>query len=126
MASRKIEELLPEIQEKFKNFAVKMAETGIPFMVTCTYRSQAEQNELWARGRTKPGPKVTWTRKSRHSEHRAFDIAILKDGRPVWDLKVDVNDDHLPDYLEAGEIGESVGLKWGGRFPSPDCPHFEI
>lgn len=80
--------------------------------------------------------KVTWTLNSKHlidledgnpdnNKARAFDIAIM-DGKNVsWDLKVDVNRDQIPDYRQAGKIGESVGLKWGGRFKSPDMPHFE-
>jgi len=81
--------------------------------------------------------KVTWTLASKHiidlddnkpenDKARAFDIAIVKDKRPVWSLKVDVNDNDIPDYDEAGAIGEAVGLRWGGRFPSPDRPHFEV
>jgi peptidoglycan L-alanyl-D-glutamate endopeptidase CwlK len=80
--------------------------------------------------------KVTWTLKSEHlvdlddndpnnDLSRAFDIAIVRDGKPVWDIKVDVNQDQHPDYLQAGEIGESVGLCWGGRFKNPDMPHFQ-
>ena len=80
--------------------------------------------------------KVTWTLESKHlidldddtpgnDQSRAFDIAIVKNGRPVWDIKVDVNDDHKSDYEQAGMIGESVGLRWGGRFKRPDMPHFE-
>ena len=126
MASRKVEDLVPELQEKFKLFATRMAETGIPFALTCTYRTQEEQYALYAQGRTKPGPKVTWTLKSKHIDRKAFDIVILKDGRASWDVKVDVNHDQIPDYDEAGKIGELCGLKWGGRFKSPDRPHFEI
>ena len=80
--------------------------------------------------------KVTWTLNSKHlidlddnnphnDKSRAFDIAIVRDGKPVWDVKVDVNNDQIPDYEQAGIIGESVGLRWGGRFRSPDRPHFE-
>jgi len=126
MSSRKIEDLVPELQEKFKMFAAKMAEAGIPFALTCTYRSQEEQDALYAQGRTKPGSVVTWTRKSKHIDRKAFDIVVLKDGRASWDVKVDVDGDHIPDYEEAGAIGESCGLKWGGRFKSPDRPHFEL
>jgi peptidoglycan L-alanyl-D-glutamate endopeptidase CwlK len=82
--------------------------------------------------------KVTWTLNSKHvtnmfdddlnnNKARAFDIAIIgKQGQAVWDIKVSVNDNEIPDYDEAGAIGESVGLKWGGRFSQPDRPHFEI
>jgi len=80
--------------------------------------------------------KVTWTLASKHiidlddsnpdnDLSRAFDIAIAPGGKPVWDLKVDANGDHLPDYEQAGKIGEACGLCWGGRFPKPDRPHFE-
>ncbi len=81
--------------------------------------------------------KVTWTLASKHiidlednkpgnDKSRAFDIAIMRDGIPVWNLKIDVNINEIPDYDEAGRIGEAVGLRWGGRFPSPDRPHFEV
>jgi len=127
MASRKISDLVPEMQEKFKEFAVRMAEERIPFLLTCTFRTQDEQNHLWARGRTIPNTrKVTWTRHSRHTDREAFDIAIVMNGRPTWDLKVNVNNDTVGDYFEAGEIGERCGLVWGGRFKSPDYCHFEL
>lgn len=126
MASRKIADCIDELQDKFAAFAVKMAETGIPFMLTCTRRTQEEQDTLYAQGRTAPGNIVTWTKKSKHIEGRAFDIAILRDGKPVWDIKADVNGDAIPDYDQAGEIGEAVGLRWGGRFKSPDRPHYEV
>ena len=132
MPSRKIEDLVPAMQEKARAFAGAMAEAGVPFIFTCTRRTQAEQDELFARGRTKPGPKVTWTRNSRHIDGEAFDICVCKDGVPQWDGKVDVDLDGVPDYFEAGQIGESCGLVWGGRFkradgtPTPDFPHFEL
>jgi hypothetical protein len=126
--SRKIADLTPEAQAKFNLFAGRMAEIGIPFMLTSTYRSQAEQDELWGHGRNgDTRPKVTWTRKSRHTGRTAFDIAILLDGIPVWDTKVNVNENEELDYFEAGDIGERVGLEWGGRFkPKPDYCHFQL
>jgi hypothetical protein len=80
--------------------------------------------------------KVTWTLQSKHiidlddgnadnDKSRAFDIAIAPGGKPVWDVKVDVNQDHISDYEQAGKIGEACGLRWGGRFKNPDMPHFE-
>lgn len=81
--------------------------------------------------------KVTWTLASKHivdlddgnpdnDKARAFDIAIEKKGQPSWDLKADVNENDIPDYEEAGRIGESIGLRWGGRFRKPDYVHFEL
>jgi peptidoglycan L-alanyl-D-glutamate endopeptidase CwlK len=124
--SRKIEDLTTAMQSLAFLFAGAMAEAGVPFIFTCTRRTQEEQDELYARGRTKPGPKVTWTRKSRHIDGEAFDIAICKAGVPSWDGKVDVDLDGVPDYTEAGQIGEAIGLEWGGRWRNPDRPHFQL
>ena len=126
MSSRRIEDLVPELQEKFALFKKMMDEAGIPFMVTCTYRTEAEQLELYAQGRTKPGQKVTWVRHSKHNDRKAFDIAITRDGKPVWDLKADVNSDQIPDYKQAAYIGQDCGLIAGGLWTKKDYPHFEI
>ena len=121
--SRKIEDLTPSMQEKAREFQRRMEAAQLPFIFTCTFRSQEEQNELWKKGRSLPGPKVTWTSNSRHTDRDAFDIAITKDGKPVWDVKVNVNINDVSDYFEAGQIGESIGLQWGGRWGKPDYPH---
>ena len=124
--SRRVDDLVPEMQSKMREFAGVMAERGVPFMLTRTLCTPKEQADLYAQGRTKPGNIVTWTLKSRHLLGEAFDIAILKDGKPVWDTKVDVNKDGIFDYLEAGQIGEEIGLVWGGRWAKPDYPHFQL
>ena len=82
--------------------------------------------------------KVTWTLNSKHiidlddgnpdnDKSRAFDIVILNDQfQPTWDIKANVNKNEIPDYKEAGKVGESIGLTWGGRWKKPDYPHFQI
>jgi hypothetical protein len=155
MSSRRITDLTPGMQVKLKNFAAGMQEAGIPFIVTSTARLVKEQIALYAQGRypldyvntlrqntllpfitEAQNVKVTWTLKSRHlidlddddisnDKAEAFDIAILKDGKAVWDAKVDVNKNDIPDYEEAARIGEAVGLVAGARFKNPDYPHFQ-
>jgi len=125
--SRLLSDLVPEAREKARLFSDKMLEAGIRFGITCTYRSQDEHNDLWDRGRVTPGPKVTWTKISKHTSRTAFDIVILKDGKAIWDvMKTDVNANEIPDYEEAGIIGESVGLEWGGRWAVKDACHFQL
>lgn len=125
--SRLISDLLPEVQELYYKFHDKMIEVGIPYMVTSTYRSQEEQEALYARGRTAPGQIVTWTRNSRHTSRKAFDIAICYLGKPCWDVKVDIDWDEIPDYNEAGMIATEVGLEWGGYWRNtPDYCHFQL
>ena len=125
--SRSLDDLIPSMKAKALDFKKRMEEAGITFMFTCTYRTQAEQNELWKIGRNgDKRPKVTWTTLTRHTAGDAFDIAIVKDKKPTWDLKVSVNKNEIPDYFEAGKIGESIGLVWGGRWEKhPDYPHFQ-
>ena len=155
MASRKIEDLIEPLQIQYREFADKMIERGLLFIVVCTARHVSEQRALYAQGRhclnsvnilraeaglppiteIENRCKVTWTRKSKHlvdKDHpksEAFDIALKAEINGImkvhWDVKIDSNQNGISDYLEAGEIGESVGLKWGGRFSSPDYPHYE-
>ncbi len=54
---------------------------------------------------------------------RAFDFAITRDGKPIWDIKVDTNQSAGPDYDEAGHLWEACGGVWGGRWKHPDRPH---
>ncbi len=115
--SREPKDLIPEMQELYTLFCEAMEHEGLRFICTCTRRTQAEQDNLFAQGRSKPGRIVTWTRHSLHVEGEAFDIAMLKNGEVTWDAK---------DYEKAGVVGESVGLTWGGRFSHPDRPHFEL
>lgn len=132
MSSRLITDMDERLQVKYLAFAGKMAEVGVPFIVTRTYRSQSEQDELYTQGRTKPGNKVTWIKVSKHSAvdingkpaSKAFDIVIMKERKPTWDLKCNVNDNEIPDYLEAADIGRKIGLRAGADFK--DYPHFEL
>lgn len=123
--SRDINDLTPGTRAKYLAFAGEMKLAEIDYIVTCTYRSQAEQDALYAQGRTAPGKKVTWTRHSRHTQRTAFDIAILVNGKLVWNPTLDADGDGVAEYTEAGLIGEKVGLTWGGRWSNPDAPHFQ-
>lgn len=118
--SRKLEDLVNELQPIFYKFQDAMEEAGIDFIVTCTRRTQAEQDALYEQGRSKPGKIVTWTRKSKHIEGKAFDIVIMENGKPDWNVT-------HPNWTKAGEIGMSIGLDWGGAWiKSKDFPHFQL
>ena len=97
-----------------------MENAKIDYIITCTYRSQEEQDMLYAQGRTLPGKKVTNAKVSKHTSRTAFDIVIMVNGKPCWDVS-------NPSWKLAGEIGEIVGLTWGGNFKKfKDFPHFEF
>jgi hypothetical protein len=148
MISRNIVDCVPELQTIYLSFTIAMAEANLPFMLTRTRCTAQDQAELFAMGRTKPGAKcwcgghqnkigtckkhpfglpVTWTLESKHIIGKAFDIALLKNGKPHWDVKISINPNDIPDYLEAARIGRSIGLIAGGLWVrKQDYPHFEL
>lgn len=87
------------------------------------FRSTARQQELYAQGRTTPGPKVTEKNglgnKSNHQSALAFDLWLKKDGKIAWDAPK-----ALWDYY--GHLCRAEGLTWGGDWKSlVDQPHCE-
>jgi len=112
-------QLKPEFREKVKKLLTKAKKEGIELRVTSTYRDCDEQNELYAQGRTKPGKIVTNAicGKSAHNYKVAVDLVEFKNGKPIWEN---------PNWERIGQLGESVGLEWGGRWKSfKDRPHFQ-
>lgn len=118
LVTHSVEGNLPGLDELIDDFVEYMADEGLDVRITSTYRTRAEQAALWAQGRTKPGPIVTNAKpgQSKHELGRAFDFTFRELGYTApdewWDF--------------AGEVGESVGLVWGGRWRHPDRPHFEL
>lgn len=131
MASRLLTDLDPRLQPLCREFLAQCAAQGIKAGVDCTYRSEAEQNDDYAKGRTAPGSIITNAQGGQSAHNctlpdgtpaaRAFDIYIQNpDGSLNWNTK------SLP-WEQAGEIGRSLGLQWGGDFNSiKDFPHFEL
>lgn len=127
MPSRDPMHLQPELRILHARWLDACGKAGIDVLTTCTYRSQAEQDQLWAQGRTAPGAKVTWTRTSRHSEtingrpaSTAWDFVVLVAGKAVWNAK-------HPHWAIAGSIAEDLGLDWGGAWArNKDFPHIQL
>lgn len=118
--SRKIEDLHPIVADKCRKFIELCDAQGIDILITSTYRDIESQNELYAQGRTKPGKIVTKAKggQSFHNWRVAFDFVPLLNGKPAW------NDTAL--FTRCGEIGESVGLEWAGRWVKfRELAHFQ-
>jgi len=108
----------PEFVTKLNLFEKQLADHGIRVMMPCGYRSIAEQNRLYAQGRTKPGKKVPNARGgySWHNFALAADYAFVVNGKPTWDGPWDV----------FGKTARECGLEWGGDFKSiVDRPHVQ-
>jgi len=111
MSSREIKNLVPALADKYTEFADTCFDLGLKFIVTCTTRTKEEQAELVRTGKSK-------TMKSKHLEGKAFDIAVIKNGKVTWEFD---------DYIPYGKIGESIGLVWGGSWKNfKDGCHFEL
>jgi peptidoglycan L-alanyl-D-glutamate endopeptidase CwlK len=146
MPSRELFDLHPDMAAKAAAFEHECRVRGIDFIFTCTYRSNQEQEELYAQGRTKPGRIVTWAHagESLHNRvdadgnpaSRAFDIVVLRHGKLVWGtggngIDNDPTDDDTDDlelWQRAGAVGKYVGLEWAGDWPKNkrEFPHFQL
>jgi len=112
-------ELYPKVAQLRDLFVGIMAAVGHPIMVTDEYRSYAEQDALYAKGRTTPGPIVTNAKggDSFHNHRVAFDIAFRSGSGITYEGPWDM----------AGEIAEVLGLEWGGKWENfVDRPHFQF
>jgi peptidoglycan L-alanyl-D-glutamate endopeptidase CwlK len=93
-----------------------------------TLRTFAEQNVLYAQGRTKPGKIVTNARGglSYHNYGQAIDIVLIINGKEAsWNDKKDFDGDGKADWMEIVNIFKQFGWEWGGDWKFSDSPHFQ-
>lgn len=110
MPSRNIDDLHPKVAVMCRSFIKECHEAGIDVIITSTYRSNQEQNALYAQGRSKPGKRVTNAKagQSWHNYRCAFDFVPIVNGKAQW------ND--TATFEKCGKIAESCGLEWAGRW----------
>ena len=104
---------------------------GVPILITQGLRTIAEQEVLYAQGRTKPGAIVTNARGgySYHNYGLAVDFALLlPNGSSVsWDMNRDGNNDRMADWLEVVQQAKRLGFEWGGDWTTiKDYPHVQL
>lgn len=110
--SEHVSTLLPEVQPAFVELMLRAYELDPDARIESSRRSVAQQNALYAQGRTVPGSIITHARgcQSFHVLLRAIDIWGLTDAQ----------------YRELAEFWRGIGGKWGGDFSSfYDPVHFQ-
>ncbi|HAA4910462.1 TPA_asm: alkaline phosphatase, partial [Listeria monocytogenes] len=112
------------VADKTRNVIKKMAKKGIYLCVAQGYRSSAEQNALYAQGRTKPGAVVTNAKggQSNHNYGVAVDLCLYtSDGKNViWESTTSR-------WKTVVSAMKAEGFDWGGDWKSfKDYPHFEL
>jgi peptidoglycan L-alanyl-D-glutamate endopeptidase CwlK len=126
--SRSLNDLHPAMQPMAAEFLNNCKAAGIDLLVTCTWRSGAEQDALYAQGRTTPGSIVTRAKagQSRHNHtlsgrpaSLALDVVPLRLGKPVWAASDAI-------WQDVGRIGKACGLEWAGEWTRMrEFPHFQ-
>lgn len=147
---RAINDLDPKLKPLCHKHISACKDAGLELLVYCTKRTEKEQAIEYLKGRAfsilpkevfglmeedilmwmkmgytqMPGAEnksiVThvFGNNSPHVRGVAYDCVPLVKGKAEW------NNLHL--WETVGEIGETLGLEWGGRWKMRDYPHFQL
>jgi peptidoglycan L-alanyl-D-glutamate endopeptidase CwlK len=152
MASRRIEDLVPEVQERAREHVLRCADAKIELLIYCTLRDVFEQGRLFRQGRTAEqikeksaqlrgqgfpqlakvldeakgdkGAKVTFAGpgESFHQYAMAYDCVPLVKGKPVWGT----GGEGAALWQKVGALGTAAGLEWAGEWTKfREFPHFQ-
>lgn len=107
--------LHPYFRDKVIELIAICKSKGIELAVVETYRTVAKQNEYKKLGKI-------YTRstggRSKHQYGMAVDVVPVIDSVAAWHNE--------PVWKKVGQVGEKLGLRWGGRWRHPYDPgHFE-
>ncbi|PAE26629.1 M15 family metallopeptidase [Bacillus sp. 7894-2] len=120
----------PLVAEKKDELIALAADKGINAVITQDFRSIAEQDALYEKGRSAEGNIVTHAKggESYHNFGLAIDFALLSvDGQVIWDMKYDGNGNSRADWMEVVEIAKDLGFEWGGDWTQfKDYPHLQM
>ena len=109
---RSLDHLSPEFRSRLERVIERMErEFGHDVRLVEGFRAQERQEHLYAQGRTRPGPVVTWTLASAHTDGRAAD------------LLVDGSYDNPLGYERLARVARQEGLRTLGAF---DQGHVEL
>ncbi|MFK5981463.1 MAG: M15 family metallopeptidase [Flavobacteriaceae bacterium] len=129
--------LLDELHCIYNDICEQVNSKYVQVRFSTVFRPDEEQDRLYAKGRTKPGRKVTWVKAggSYHNYGLAVDIVLLidkdKNGTfesASWNTKYDGNNDGIADWLEVVGIFNAYGWRWGlfnKKGKRYDLPHFQ-
>lgn len=122
MPSRSLSDLKAPFRLRAEAWEARCKAAGLDVLIYCTLRSNAEQDALYAQGRTKPGDIVTWAQggQSAHNYGLALDFVPLVNGKPQWAPGSAL-------YLQAIALAESEGMEAAARWPlkKREYPHLQ-
>ena len=128
---RDVKQLHPRLQKKVIQLQDECKKQGIVIGIGECLRTVAEQDMLYAKGRTTRGSIVTnckgSTYSSMHQWGVAFDFYLIMDVDGDGKTNDDAYNNATRLFNQVGAIGKKLGLEWGGSWKSPvDLPHFQL
>lgn len=121
--------LHPAFRRKLGFLAEALAQRGMTALMTDGFRTFREQDILFAKGRTTPGPKVTFVRGgfSNHNYGLATDMYPVLDGQVFTDKPAGPKGVRF-EQTQQGIIDEAerLGLFSGSHFSFGDMPHVQL
>lgn len=118
--------LCPPFAAILFDFEAKLSAAGLPFAMFMGLRDWQTQDELYAQGRSTPGNIVTNARGGESWHNYGLGADYVWHG-PMegltglhwsWDCDKSL-------WQKMGEVAESCGLEWGGRWRMKDLPHVQ-
>lgn len=118
----RLQKLHPALVAALRRMVADLAGQGIAVEIVQGLRTFAEQDALYAKGRTQPGQIVTQARggESNHNYGLAADLCPYTAGKPDWNAPITV-------WAAIGAAAAAHGLSWGGAWKKfIDKPHVEL
>lgn len=120
--ARDITQLHPRLQEKIAELKELCKKENLNIGIGECFRSVAEQDALYAQGRTKPGNIISNAKGSTYSSQHQWGIS--------FDFFKNIKGHEYDDtafFNRVGALAKSIGLAWGGDWKSPvDKPHLYL
>jgi len=121
-SEKRLQQTHPALANAVRAVIADLAVNGMVVEVVQGLRTFAEQDALYAQGRTKPGEIVTQARggESNHNFGLAVDLCPFTDDKPEWNAPMTV-------WAAIGAAAQAHGLEWGGQWKKfLDKPHVEL
>jgi len=116
----KLAKVAPNLRNRADLFIAAAQAEGVILQIVQGLRTFAEQDALYAQGRTRPGKRVTNARggQSMHNFGLALDLAPVVAGVVSWNEAL---------YRPFGKWAAAAGLEWGGDWKKfKDLPHVQL
>jgi hypothetical protein len=120
-SANRLEKVHLELKKRVSKLLAALAKQSLDVRVVQGLRTFAEQDALFAQGRTKPGKKVTNARggQSNHNYGLAVDLCPFTNGKADWE--------NIGAFNTIGSEAKKQKLEWGGDWKKiVDRPHVQL